>query len=103
VKITECGDIEFYSNDKLQYFTVENVIKCLLCRVHSPHGQSLIHFFEEMAVEIKQGLVMYKQIGQVIWQTILKLNSVLEPLKEQDPSVSVQNKIVCGTRKAWGV
>jgi hypothetical protein len=26
VKITECGDIEFYSKDKLQYFTVENVI-----------------------------------------------------------------------------
>ena len=26
VKITECEDIEFYSKDKLQYFTVENVI-----------------------------------------------------------------------------
>jgi hypothetical protein len=26
VKITECGNIEFYSQDKLQYFTFENVI-----------------------------------------------------------------------------
>ena len=26
MKITECEDIEFYSKDKLQYFTVENVI-----------------------------------------------------------------------------
>jgi hypothetical protein len=26
VKITECEDIESYSKDKLQYFTVENVI-----------------------------------------------------------------------------
>jgi hypothetical protein len=25
VKITRCGDVEFYSKDKLQYFTVENV------------------------------------------------------------------------------
>jgi hypothetical protein len=27
LKITECGDIEFYSKDKLQYVTAENVIK----------------------------------------------------------------------------
>ena len=26
MKITGCEDIEFYSKDKLQYFTVENVI-----------------------------------------------------------------------------
>jgi hypothetical protein len=26
LKITECGDIKFYSKDKVQYFTVENVI-----------------------------------------------------------------------------
>jgi predicted nucleic-acid-binding Zn-ribbon protein len=34
VKITECGYIEFYSKDKLQYFTVENVIKmCIVMSV----------------------------------------------------------------------